>query len=307
MKKLLLLLLLGISAVGIMSCQEQPDESSTEAETTTAAITTTTQPVTTTAASETEEPIVTTTEAAYLLAEDIEMFIDLQSVRASRCTAKMINHSEWQKPYTFGYRVLHAETGAPCRVLSTYDSEEDDKDAAETHWIKAGEKRELKYDWADRYGDLEDGRYILELALSTETVYPEDGGEAIQLPVVLRAEFEVESEGFVPHVFIAPEDIQPTGVVLTIENSVDAGRSYAFVYRLYDESSEPRKMLLREFDTEAKLSKNYYVKAGETMLLEINWRTKFGYLPEGQYAIEIEMLADGEKEGKTYHTTFEIV
>lgn len=306
MKKLLLLLLLGIGAAGIMSCQDQTGESSAEAETTTTATTTTAPVVMTTAAPETGEPAVTTTTAAYLTAEQIELVVDQQSVRATLCTAKMTNYNEVQKPYTFGYRVLAADTGEQCRILSTYDSEEDDKDAADLHWIDPNEKRTLNYDWADRYGELEDGRYILEVSIGTETVYPEDGGEAVQLPVVARAEFEVESAGFVPHIYIAPENVQNTGVVLTIENSVDAGRSYAFVYRLYDETTEPRKMLLRAFDADAQWTKNYYVKAGETMMLELNWRDKYGFLPDGKYVVEIELLADGEKEGKTYHASFEL-
>lgn len=306
MKKLLLLLMLGAAAAGIMGCQEQSAESSAETETTATAATTVTQSVTTSTATTAEETAVTTTAPQYLIAENLDMFVDVLSIRADRCSAKLTNLAEVQQSYTYGYRVLRADTGEQCRVLSSYDPEEDERDALDAHWIKPGEKRELKYDWTDRYGDLEDGTYILEIAVGTETVYPEEGGVQY-IPIVARAEFEVEATGFVPHVYIAPEDISSTGVVITIENSEDAGRSYAFVYKLYDESEEPRKVLLREFDLEARLAKNYYVKAGETMMLELNWRDNYGHLPEGIYAVEIELLADGEKEGKTYHATFEIV
>lgn len=307
MKKILLLVMLGAAAVGIMGCQEHTGESSAETEaTTTAAVTTTdTQPVMTTTAAQTEETAVTTAAAEYLIAENLDIFVDVLSIRADKCSAKLTNLAEFQQSYTYGYRVLYADTGRQCRVLSSYAPTEDEQDALEAHWIKPGEKRELKYDWTERYGELEDGTYILELAIGTETVYPEDGGVEY-IPIVVRAEFEVEAEGFVPHVYIAPEDVSPTGVVITIENSEDAGRSYAFVYKLYDESEEPRKVLLREFDLNAKLSKNYYVKAGETLMLELNWRDSFGHLPEGIYGVEIELLADGEKEGKTYHAEFEI-
>ena len=254
----------------------------------------------------TAETSAPTTTETYQIAENMYMFIDLQSVRASKCTAKMTNHNAVQKPYTYAYRILNAETGEECRILSNYDPEEDDRDASEIHWINPEEKRTLQYDWEDRYGELEDGTYILELILDRTTVYPEDGGEGTVVPVVVRAKFEVESSDFVPHIYIAPEDVQPTGVVLTIENSPDAGRSYAFAYRLYDESAKPRKELLKVFDKETRLTMNNYVKAGETLMLELNWRDLYGNLLEGKYSIEMEMLADGEKEGKTYHADFEI-
>lgn len=315
MKRFALIFLLGFGAWGLMSCAETPviPELSAEAElpavTTTAADAETTAVTTATTAAETDAPAETTAAAEddteYQEAEDIELFVDITSIRAGRCTAKMINHDVVQRAYTYGYRVLDADTEQECRILSTYDPEEDEKDAKETRWIKPDEKRSLQYDWTDRYGDLTDGTYIIEVMLEKQTVYPEEGGEKT-VAFVARADFDVEAEGFVPNIYIAPGDVSPTGVTLTIDNSADAGRSYAFVYRLYDETAQPRKEMLKVFDKEARLSKNYYVKAGETMLLPFDWSQEYGPLLEGSYAIEIELLADGETEGKSYHVEFEI-
>ena len=308
MKNILMILLLCTGAWWLMSCQEQPDTESSVPEVTTA-VTSEAEPAVTTEAVTTAKPAETDAPAeteAYQIADNMDMFVERQSVRASRCTAKLTNHNDGQKPYTFAYRVIEEETGQECRILSNYDPEEDEKDAAEIHWINPGEKRALQYDWGKRYGDLADGTYILEVTLDHTTVYPEDGGAAAVVPVVVRAKFTVEASDFVPRISIAPEDVKPTGVVLTIQNAKDAGRSYAFAYRLYDEGVKPRKELLKVFDKETRLSKNNYVKAGETLQLELDWTDLYGYLLEGQYSIEIEMLADGEKEGKTYHADFEI-
>ena len=151
----------------------------------------------------------------------------------------------------------------------------------------------------------EDGTYILEALLGSTTEDPDDP-ESPQRKLVARAEFEMDSAGFVPQFIIDPEDINPQGIVLHIKNANDVPRYYAMTYHLYDESRTPRVELLGEIDKDAQLHGNNYMPAGGELVLVYDWSNSYGSLIEGEYVLEIPLLAEGEKEGKIYRIPFEI-
>ena len=147
--------------------------------------------------------------------------------------------------------------------------------------------------------------YILEAVLGSVAADPDDP-ESPQLRLVTRAEFEMDSAEFVPQLTIDPEDINPQGVVLTIKNAPDVGRNYSMIYRLYDESRDPRVLLLRKFDTETQMHGEHYMPPSGKLVLVFDWSNDYGSLIEGEYVLEVDLLADNEREGKVYRVKFEI-
>ena len=287
MKALLCTLMLGLGILGLCSCAEQSEPESA-AETTAAVTTVTTKAVTTSAAA------VTTTEPLpeSRIEKDMQLRADADSVVPWGCTVELENRSDEKREYTRKCRILNAETGRECQIREGYADE-----TAKRFGIQPEETAELNLNWAEHYGDLASGKYLLQLIL--EESEDED-------PLVCQTEIEVTAEGYVPVLSIAPEDVKNTGVTLTIDNQTDVGRSYVYVYRLYDETGGQHRELLRMFDQEAQLNANNYAAPGETLKLTFKWSDTYGDLPDGSYRIEIEMLADGEEVGKTYHADFKI-
>ncbi len=293
MKKYLFMLLLCLGAFLLGGCKDTPEssmESETEPETTTVATTTTTVTTTT---------VTTTTTVDYRIAEELELEVGLWTVRTSKCTATLTNHDVQNRRYTLDYRIIDEKTGKPCKELPDYEPKDE-----EIRWLAPEESKDLEYDWSERYGELEDGNYILEAKLDSVLSDPEDA-DSDWLPLVARSEFGVNSQGFVPHLSIDPETIRPEGVVLTVQNSPDAGRTYT-VFRLYDESREPRVELLKRYDYAAQRAGNNHVDAGGTLTLNYDWAEEYGSLVAGTYVLEIDMIADNEKEGKVYRIEFEV-
>ncbi len=298
MKKYLFMFLLCACAWGCAGCAGNSAESEQEpAETAdTAAVTTT---VTTTAAT----TVTTTTTADYLAASGVKLEVKTDTVRPSKCTAELTNNGDAERAYTADYRIyqVDGENEKLCGELPDYEAPE----KTDTRYIAAGETKEIELDWGKRYGDLQDGRYVLELMLEKVHADEEDP-DSPMLRLVTRAEFEMDSEGFVPQFYIDPEDINPEGIVLHIKNSPDAARKYGMVYRIYDESRDPRVELLREIDQEARLYNDYYIEPGAEMVRVYDWSTLYGPLIEGEYILEIELLVEGETDPKTYRIPFEI-
>ena len=299
MKQYLLLLLLIVCALGCAGCaghaetDPEPDSAAEE--------TAETSPVTTTAARPTTT-VTTTTTADYQLAPDLKLQVKTDTVRPSKCTASLYNKGSEAQHYTLDYRIYEKDGSniKLCKELEDYEPP-----VTQDRWIAPEEIAELSYDWSKRYGDLQDGTYILEAFLGVVRTDTDDETSA-QLRLVARTEFEMDSSGFVPQFIVAEDDINPEGIVLTIKNSNDAARWYAMTYHLYDESRTPRVQLLEEIDKEAQLHGNNYVPAGGELLLVYDWSKTYGSLVEGKYVLEIQLLADGEKEGKTYRIPFEI-
>lgn len=286
-------------ALLLFGCGQKQPESAEIAETTTEpAVTTSTLPheyaenelttaaVTTVTEAKEEEPSV-----KYQEAKDLTLNVKTETVRPYQCSADLTNNGEMQQKYTFDYRVLYGGTEKECDELPEYKP-----DAPEERTIEPAETRTLKYDWNKRYGQLPDGDYTLEILL--EAAENEDGTET---QLVCRAPFAVISEGYVPKLHF--ETVSAKGVTLIVENAADAGRSYCFVYRVYD--SEHNEVM-RVFDKKAQLNGISYVKAGETMTLQFDWSNDYGHLPKGDYTLELELIADGEKEGKSYSVPFTI-
>ena len=297
MKKILFLLLLGICVWCCAGCAGKPEETS-DSETETAETT-----VTTTATTEAETTTVTTTTTVdYRVDTEMKLEVKTDTVRPSKCTAELTG-GETQRSYTMNYRLYEVKDDSEklCREQSDYEAPEQ----WDTQWIGPGETKELRFDWSKRFGDLQDGTYILELLLENTPADPEDP-DSPQLRLVARAEFQMDSAEFVPQLIIEPDDIHPDGVVLTVKNSPDVGRSYSMVYHLYDESREPRVELLREIDQTARLYNNYHMDPGGELVLVYDWSRSYGPLLEGTYVIEIDLLADNESEGKVYRAEFEI-
>ena len=299
MKKYLLMFLLCACAWGCAACagkQQADSEPISELEETaeTTAVTTTTTAETTT--------VTTTTTVDYLTAPDLKLEVKTDTVRPAKCTAELKNTGSEAQHYTLDFRIYEkdGEKERLCKELEDYEPA-----AAQDRWIAPDETAELNYEWSARYGDLQDGTYILEALLGSTAEDPDDP-ESPQRKLVARAEFEMDSAGFVPQFIIDPEDINPQGIVLHIKNANDVPRYYAMTYHLYDESRTPRVELLGEIDKEAQLHGNNYMPAGGELVLVYDWSNSYGSLIEGEYVLEIPLLAEGEKEGKIYRIPFEI-
>lgn len=299
MKKYLLMFLLCACAWGCAACagkQQADSEPAAESEETaeTTAVTTTTTAETTT--------VTTTTTVDYLAASDMKLEVKTDTVRPAKCTAELKNTGSEAQHYTLDFRIYEkdGEKERLCKELEDYEPA-----AAQDRWLAPDETAELNYEWSARYGDLQDGTYILEALLGSTTEDPDDP-ESPQRKLVARAEFEMDSAGFVPQFIIDPEDINPQGIVLHIKNANDVPRYYAMTYHLYDESRTPRVELLGEIDKDAQLHGNNYMPAGGELVLVYDWSNSYGSLIEGEYVLEIPLLAEGEKEGKIYRIPFEI-
>ena len=299
MKKYLLMFLLCACAWGCAACagkQQADSEPVSESEETaeTTAVTTTTTAETTT--------VTTTTTVDYLTASDMKLEVKTDTVRPAKCTAELKNTGSEAQHYTLDFRIYEkdGEKERLCKELEDYEPA-----AAQDRWLAPDETAELNYEWSARYGDLQDGTYILEALLGSTAEDPDDP-ESPQRKLVARAEFEMDSAGFVPQFIIDPEDINPQGIVLHIKNANDVPRYYAMTYHLYDESRTPRVELLGEIDKEAQLHGNNYMPAGGELVLVYDWSNSYGSLVEGEYVLEIPLLAEGEKEGKIYRIPFEI-
>lgn len=299
MKKYLLMFLLCACAWGCAACagkQQADSEPVSESEETaeTTAVTTTTTAETTT--------VTTTTTVDYLAASDMKLEVKTDTVRPAKCTAELKNTGSEAQHYTLDFRIYEkdGEKERLCKELEDYEPA-----AAQDRWLAPDETAELNYEWSARYGDLQDGTYILEALLGSTAEDPDDP-ESPQRKLVARAEFEMDSAGFVPQFIIDPEDINPQGIVLHIKNANDVPRYYAMTYHLYDESRTPRVELLGEIDKEAQLHGNNYMPAGGELVLVYDWSNSYGSLVEGEYVLEIPLLAEGEKEGKIYRIPFEI-
>lgn len=299
MKKYLLMFLLCACAWGCAACagkQQADSEPVSESEETaeTTAVTTTTTAETTT--------VTTTTTVDYLAASDMKLEVKTDTVRPAKCTAELKNTGSEAQHYTLDFRIYEkdGEKERLCKELEDYEPA-----AAQDRWLAPDETAELNYEWSARYGDLQDGTYILEALLGSTAENPDDS-ESPQRKLVARAEFEMDSAGFVPQFIIDPEDINPQGIVLRIKNANDVPRYYAMTYHLYDESRTPRVELLGEIDKEAQLHGNNYMPAGGELVLVYDWSNSYGSLVEGEYVLEIPLLAEGEKEGKIYRIPFEI-
>ncbi len=299
MKKYLLMFLLCACAWGCAACagkQQADSEPVSESEETaeTTAVTTTTTAETTT--------VTTTTTVDYLAASDMKLEVKTDTVRPAKCTAELKNTGSEAQHYTLDFRIYEkdGEKERLCKELEDYEPA-----AAQDRWLAPDETAELNYEWSARYGDLQDGTYILEALLGSTAENPDDP-ESPQRKLVARAEFEMDSAGFVPQFIIDPEDINPQGIVLHIKNANDVPRYYAMTYHLYDESRTPRVELLGEIDKEAQLHGNNYMPAGGELVLVYDWSNSYGSLIEGEYVLEIPLLAEGEKEGKIYRIPFEI-
>ena len=299
MKKYLLMFLLCACAWGCAACagkQQADSEPVSESEETaeTTAVTTTTTAETTT--------VTTTTTVDYLTASDMKLEVKTDTVRPAKCTAELKNTGSEAQHYTLDFRIYEkdGEKERLCKELEDYEPA-----AAQDRWLAPDETAELNYEWSARYGDLQDGTYILEALLGSTAEDPDDP-ESPQRKLVARAEFEMDSAGFVPQFIIDPEDINPQGIVLHIKNANDVPRYYAMTYHLYDESRTPRVELLGEIDKEAQLHGNNYMPAGGELVLVYDWSNSYGSLIEGEYVLEIPLLAEGEKEGKIYRIPFEI-
>lgn len=299
MKKYLLMFLLCACAWGCAACagkQQADSEPVSESEETaeTTAVTTTTTAETTT--------VTTTTTVDYLAASDMKLEVKTDTVRPAKCMAELKNTGSEAQHYTLDFRIYEkdGEKERLCKELEDYEPA-----AAQDRWLAPDETAELNYEWSARYGDLQDGTYILEALLGSTAEDPDDP-ESPQRKLVARAEFEMDSAGFVPQFIIDPEDINPQGIVLHIKNANDVPRYYAMTYHLYDESRTPRVELLGEIDKDAQLHGNNYMPAGGELVLVYDWSNSYGSLIEGEYVLEIPLLAEGEKEGKIYRIPFEI-
>lgn len=304
MKAYMIPVFLCIGACFLMGCGESsvPDDTA-QTETTAAAVTTASTTVTTTTESTT---VTTTTKPDYLLAEDIVPEIDPATLRTTKCKVKLTNQGENNQPYTKNYRILDHETGQELRLISEDDKP---KSSAAEGVIGPGGWTEINVDWEKRYGSLQDGLYLLEIELEQAT--DPDGtensdAEPVMRRKVVRTDLEIDSAGFEPRLSIDPATVTPQGCTLTVKNSPDTGRSYSMVYRIYDESSAPRRELLRELDEEARIAGNYHMDPGGSLTLVYNWRESYGSLLDGSYVLEIDLLPEDGTPAKAYSASFVI-
>lgn len=301
MKKQLLIPMLCAGALALCCCGAKPAESSEEslpAETAETTVTTTlpreyAENEMTTAAA-TAPPEDDTPKTKYVVDTGLSLSITADSIRPYQCAAELTNHKDVQQKYTFDYRILYADSDKEYDELPEYEP-----DPYEERIIEPEETCTLKYDWTKRYGQLPDGDYIFEILL--ETIDADNDPDAPPQQRVCRAPFTIVSKGFVPNVYFSHVD--SANGTLIIENTADAGRSYCLLYRVYDADHNE---LIRCFDSKAQLDGIGYVKAGEVMQLTFNWRDSYGYLPVGDYSLVIELLADGEKDAKSYSIPFTI-
>lgn len=301
MKKYLMMLLLCACAWVCAACagkteggsESGQEQTETSAETT--AVTTT--------KTQTETTVTTTTAVDYLIAEDMKLNVKTDTVRPSKCTAELTNSGDAGRPYTMEYRLYSVRDDGEVLYHEMPDYTEKEQKAAKN--IAPGETIELEFDWAKRYGDLTDGTYILEVTLERVRADEEDETSPL-VRQTARAKFTEKTEGYVPQFIVDPENIKPTGITLTIQNAKDTGRTYAPVYSLYDESRSPRITLISDIDRAVQLSGNNYMPAGGQLVLNYDWSDTYGSLLNGEYVLEISLLADGEKEGKIYRVIFEV-
>lgn len=311
MKKGLFLIPVFAGMLMLAACQEEQSEESAElpAETTTTEAVTTTAAATTTTETTT---VTTTTTVDYQIAEKARLDVDLASVRSTSCTLTLTNDGEEQLPYEAEFRIIDAATD---RELAKHTAEFEYP--TKPGVLAPGEETSISVDWTELYGNLPDGVYIFEQLLEMPAAEDADDGDADdetavsenaepRRRIVARAEFEIDSEGFVPRLTIDSATVTPEGVVLIVKNSLDAARDYGLVYRLYDESGSNRVQLLREIDTDAKLGKNYHMEPGESIELKYKWTDVYGSLLEGSYAIEIDLLAEGAESAESYRAAFVI-
>ena len=306
MKKRSLIPILCAGALSLCCCGAKTPESSTDESAADTAETIVTTTVTTLPREYAENEVTTTaTDApvqddapkdAYEVVSDLTLSVVEKSVRPYKCEAELTNHKDTDQHYTFDFRILYGDSETECEELADYQP-----DPYEERYIHPEETRTLKYDWTKRYGQLPDGDYTFEILL--DTVTDGDDEDAPKTYIVCRTPLTIVSDGFVPKLYFADGAVSASGVTLTIENTPDAGRSYCLLYRVYDADHNE---LLRIPDTQAQLNGIGYVNAGETMQLTFNWRDSYGYLPIGDYTLVIELLADGEKEAKSYSIPFEI-
>ncbi|MCQ2416467.1 MAG: hypothetical protein MJ071_01490 [Oscillospiraceae bacterium] len=291
MNKYLLLLPTALCLIAAVSCGTgESQESETAEVTTTAEETTVTTEVTT------EETTTTTTVTTvdYEIVKSVELTADAESVRPTSGKFALSNQTDAPLSYTNQFRIYNAETSS---LLAPREEAENDP---KTKTLGVGEETGIDADWTDQYGALEDGDYILELVLSQ----PE---EAAQLLQVVQAKFTLDSDGFIPHLSIDPASVKPTGCVLTVTNATDVARSYGLVYRVYDETNGKRELLARQLDMDKKISKDYYMEPGASIQIICNWDETLGPLLEGDYAVEIDLLADNEKKAVPYRAAFSVV
>ncbi len=301
MKHYLLMMILAVCALCCAGCagnaEDSPEPDSAAETTASSAVTTTaTEPTTT---------VTTATTVDYLVASDMKLTVKTDTVRPSKCTAELTNSGSAEgRPYTAEYRIYEVSGDAekPCAELPDYEAPAQQGDVK---WLAPEQTAEIPLDWGKRYGDLQDGTYILEITQENVPSDPDDP-DSPKVRLVVRTEFEMDSSGFVPQFIVAEDDINPEGIVLTIKNSKDAARWYAMTYHLYDESRTPRVELLEEIDKDAQLHGNNYMPPGGELVLVYDWSKTYGSLVEGEYVLEIQLLADGEKEGKTYRIPFEV-
>lgn len=301
MKKNLFMFLLCVCAWGCVGCAGNSADSAESdlesAESTEATAVTTTTPEATTT-------VTTTTTADYLMASGVKLEVKTDTLRPSKCTVALTNEDSEQRAYTMNYRIYEVSDDAEklCYERADYQA----KPQEDAKYLAPNETVELQLDWSDRYSDLPNGTYIMELMLERVASDPKNPA-AKMLRSVVRSEFEMDASGYMPTLTINPEDVTPEGVILRVKNSTDVGRWYAMTYHLYDESRTPRVEMVQEIDYAAQLQGNNYMPPGGTLELAYDWSDSYGSLLEGEYVLEISLLAENEKKGKIYRVKFEIV
>lgn len=301
MKKYLILFFLCACAFGCAGCAGKAgDSTAQDADTAESAEST----VVTTTVTETETTVTTTTMADYLAAKDMKLEIKTDTVRPSKCSAELTNNGDAEHLYTMAYRLYTVgddDTEQLCSELPSYEGGA----SSDEKRIAPGGTAELEFDWGKRFGDLSSGTYILELLLERVSADPNDEASP-QVWSVARSEFEVDTTGYLPQFIINPDDINPKGIVITVKNAKDVARWYAMTYHLYDESCTPRRELIGDLDRDAQIHGNNYMPPGGELTLVYDWSDTYGSLVDGEYVLEIPLLAEGEKDGKIYRIKFEI-
>ena len=91
---------------------------------------------------------------------------------------------------------------------------------------------------------------------------------------------------------------------IVLAAAVVAGLLAAFLTGSYISSRE--RALQAEKEAFNRLYNDYYIEPGAEMVRVYDWSSTFGSLVEGEYTLEIDLLTEGESEGKTYRIPFEI-